>query len=307
MYVGSGAIPLSPFLFNLRAHKQRRRRLRPMASASAGYDRLSELRAFDDTEAGVKGLVDAGVSTVPRIFHYPAAPGTSSTEPPSPRHDYRVVPIIDLADTERSHHVSQVKAAAETVGFFQVVNHGVPVDLLGETLACIRNFHEEPAEAKRPYYSRDPARRVRYHYQRSRATSTSSTRRWRAGATRSSWRRKPRRRRPRPRAEASPEYTMQVRGLGSTLLELLSEALGLQGGYLERDADCLAGLAVSGHYYPPCPEPHLTIGTARHSDPSFLTVLLQDGVGGLQTMKEFLGYFMNKGLDGRSALDHFRL
>ena len=35
------------------------------------YDRLSELKAFDDTKAGGKGLVDAGVTTVPAIFRTP--------------------------------------------------------------------------------------------------------------------------------------------------------------------------------------------------------------------------------------------
>ncbi|KAM7462959.1 hypothetical protein LguiA_031080 [Lonicera macranthoides] len=35
------------------------------------YDRTSELKAFDETKAGVKGLVDAGITQVPRIFHQP--------------------------------------------------------------------------------------------------------------------------------------------------------------------------------------------------------------------------------------------
>ncbi|KAF7018760.1 hypothetical protein CFC21_032014 [Triticum aestivum] len=39
-----------------------------MASDS---DRLHALKAFDDTKAGVKGLVDAGITTIPSIFHHP--------------------------------------------------------------------------------------------------------------------------------------------------------------------------------------------------------------------------------------------
>ena len=38
---------------------------------SEGYDRASELKAFDESKAGVKGLVDAGVSIVPRMFIKP--------------------------------------------------------------------------------------------------------------------------------------------------------------------------------------------------------------------------------------------
>ena len=41
-----------------------------------------------------------------------------------------------------------------------------------------------------------------------------------------------------------------------------------------------------GHYYPACPEPELTMGTTKHSDNDFLTVLLQDQVGGLEVLYE---------------------
>ena len=85
------------------------------------------------------------------------------------------------------------------------------------------------------------------------------------------------------RRDILAEYSKQLMKLGNFLLELLSEALGLNPNHLN-DIDCSEGLQVLGHYYPACPQPELTLGTTKHADNSFLTVLLQDHIGGLQVL-----------------------
>ncbi|XP_061374532.1 1-aminocyclopropane-1-carboxylate oxidase homolog 1-like [Gastrolobium bilobum] len=255
------------------------------AGNSTTYDRLQELKTFDESKAGVKGLVDSGITKVPRIFIRPpeefAAGKEVSGEPTQTQ--FRI-PVIDLKDFagDCSGVVAGVRQAAETVGFFQVVNHGIPIKLLEEMVAAAREFHELPQESKVEYYSREPMKKVKYGsnfdlYQSKYAN-------WRdtlfcvMG--------------PEPLdpqelplvcRDVTMEYSRQIHVLGSLLFELLSEALGLKHDHLE-GLDCAKGHLILSHYYPACPEPELTMGTTKHSDPDFLTILLQDHIGGLQVL-----------------------
>ena len=69
------------------------------------------------------------------------------------------------------------------------------------------------------------------------------------------------------------------------ITELLSEVRGLEPGYL-KSLNCSNAQYMVSHYYAPCPEPELTIGSTKHTDQSFLTMLLQDDIGGLQVLNE---------------------
>lgn len=81
------------------------------------------------------------------------------------------------------------------------------------------------------------------------------------------------------------DLSKDVTKLGVSLLELLSEGLGLDRCHLI-DMDCAKGLSVLGNYYPACPQPELTMGTIQHSDGGYITVLLQDQIGGLQVLHQ---------------------
>ncbi|CAN6329227.1 unnamed protein product [Urochloa humidicola] len=258
----------------------------PEEAADGGaYDRLRELKAFDDTKAGVKGLVDAGITTVPAIFRHPHHHACTT--------DTITIPVIDLSAADagadaRAEVVSQVKAASETVGFFQLINHGIPINLLSNILTSVRRFHESPSESKLPYYTRDPRRRVRFNSNFDLLQSPAAN--WRdtlffAAPAPDDY--------PPPPASGDlpaavrdviPEYAAEVRALAARVMALMSEALGLDAGKLEA-MGCGEGISVVCNYYPPCPEPEVTMGCGAHSDPSFLTVLLlQDGAAaaGLQ-------------------------
>ncbi|CAN1292025.1 1-aminocyclopropane-1-carboxylate oxidase homolog 3 [Linum perenne] len=259
--------------------------LLPMPT-SKPYDRNSDIKAFDDTKAGVKGLSDSGVTTIPRLFIHPPS-----------KNDVVLaanVPVIDLSvEAEEEVVVGQIREAAETWGFFQIVNHGVAAEVMDELLAGSRRFHELPNEEKMEYYSRDATLPVRYVSNGTLLTRTDGAADWRDTlAVKAPDGQLDPHFCPLVCREAISEYIKQVTTLKNKLSGLLSEAAGLSPDYLS-NIKCMESIAMTCHYYPVCPQPELTLGVSKHTDPFFLTILLQDTTGGLQVMNPNHQYWVD--------------
>lgn len=99
---------------------------------------------------GVKGLVDSGLSEVPERYIQPPCERISK---PDGYQVYENLPI-DLSKLNGPEHdkvVRDIASAAETLGFFQVVNHGLPLDLLESLKEAAHKFFDQPAEKKAVY------------------------------------------------------------------------------------------------------------------------------------------------------------
>ncbi|KAE8704771.1 Deacetoxyvindoline 4-hydroxylase [Hibiscus syriacus] len=165
-----------------------------------------------------------------------------------------------------------------------LVNHRIPATTLEEMINGIRRFNEQDPKAKEKLYSREESKKVTFNTKIGMSRALAAY--WRDTLTCVMA--------PNPPApEKIPEacryilldYTNNVMNLGHTLFELLSESLGLNSNHL-KDIGCADGLYVMGHYSPACPKPELTMWTGIHTDSGFLTVLLQDQIGGLQVLHD---------------------
>ncbi|KAK1379853.1 1-aminocyclopropane-1-carboxylate oxidase-like [Heracleum sosnowskyi] len=249
-------------------------------------NRRSELEAFDDTKAGVKGLVDAGVEKIPNIFVHPPDPLDNNSGGKCKEFS---IPIIDLERLDKdpkSHQeiVDKVLCASETFGFFQVVNHGIPVAVLEEMLHGLHRFFEQDTEVKKQFYTRDYTKKVVYNTNFDLFSAPAAN--WRDTFLCFMAPSPPQPDElPAPCRDIQMEYSKQTMKLGITLFELLSKALGLDANYL-KDIGCAKGLGFACHCYPPCPQPELTLGATKHTDGGFLTILLQDQIGGLQILHQ---------------------
>ncbi|KAH7528150.1 scopoletin 8-hydroxylase [Ziziphus jujuba] len=234
---------------------------------------------------GVKGLVDAGLSKVPHQY----------IQPPEERIEKQSASStglspIDLSKLDGPDHdkvVEEIIGAAGNLGFFQVVNHGVPLELLESLKESAYSFFGQEPEKKAVYRKgSSPSQNVKYGT--SFVPEKEKALEWKDYISMvytndddalSYW--------PKECREVALEYLRTSLNMVKKILQVLIANLGVAEEDSNKTIDSLIGLKmVNMNYYPKCPNPELTVGVGRHSDLGSLTVLLQDGIGGLYVKLE---------------------
>ncbi|XP_065858420.1 protein DMR6-LIKE OXYGENASE 2-like [Euphorbia lathyris] len=199
------------------------------------------------------------------------------------------ISLIDLQHLHGPDHgllVDSIGKACLHDGFFQVKNHGISEEMINSIMNTARDFFNLPESERLKSYSDDPTKTTRLST--SFNVKTEKVANWRDFLRLHcypledyihEWPSNP----PQFRKTVA-EYSTSVRVLVLSLLELISESLGLDKDYINQSLS-KHGQHMAMNYYPPCPEPDLTFGLPGHTDPNLITVLLQDHVPGLQVLR----------------------
>ncbi|KAI3740627.1 hypothetical protein L2E82_31097 [Cichorium intybus] len=242
---------------------------------------MHKLKTFVIDEGhGVKGLSDLNIKTLPELFIQPLEKrfDISKVLPDE------FIPIIDMSNPEDPEVMKSICDAAENHGFFQIVNHGIPLSMMEDVKDAAHKFFALPVEEKKKHLFKDgTVKNVEYLTFRPEVDKVLE---WRdqLGCVYVSdaeamelW--------PHVCRHQFLEYMKKSDSLIKRLLQVLIHELGIPK-LDETNQPFLMGLRrISVNYYPVCPNPELATGVGSHSDFSTITVLLQDEVGGLYVKK----------------------
>ncbi|XP_014502264.1 1-aminocyclopropane-1-carboxylate oxidase 5 [Vigna radiata var. radiata] len=199
------------------------------------------------------------------------------------------IPVIDfskLNGEERAKTMAQIANGCEEWGFFQLINHGIPEELLERVKKVASEFYKLEREEN---FKKSTSVKLLSDLAEKKDSEKQEYVDWEDVITLlddNEWPEKT----PGFR-ETMAEYRRELKKLAERMMEVMDENLGLPKGYIKKALNggdgegAFFGTKVS--HYPPCPHPELVKGLRAHTDAGGVILLFQDDkVGGLQMLKD---------------------
>ncbi|XP_030928441.1 gibberellin 2-beta-dioxygenase 8-like [Quercus lobata] len=189
---------------------------------------------------------------------------------------------LNLEQLERDKCIKEIAEAARQWGFFQVVNHGVPQEILNnlqyEQKMVFHLSFEKKAEEKFLNLSTNS-----YRWGNPEATSLKQVP-WSETLhiSLADISRMDKRNSLRSTIDA---FGTTASTLAQSLAEILAQSLGIESNFFRENFPPKTSY-IRMNRYPKCPLASKVFGLVPHSDSNLLTILYQDQVGGLQLMKD---------------------
>lgn len=99
---------------------------------------------------GIKGLVDSGIETVPELYILPIEDRLD----PSRVLAEDSIQVIDVSNWDDDPKVTEsICEAASKWGFFQIINHGIPLQVLDSVKEAAHRFFRLPNEERKKYWA----------------------------------------------------------------------------------------------------------------------------------------------------------
>ncbi|KAL2254452.1 protein DMR6-LIKE OXYGENASE 1 [Sesamum indicum] len=241
-------------------------------------------------ETALKDLANSSnVKSVPSKFNFINQPTALTSDS---------IPIIDFsaltADDPhpRSKAIHDLSKACQEWGFFILVNHGIPEELMKATFTAITEFLSLPAAEKKQYEAKSASDPIKCGNFNVANTSNQIITLWRDYLKLYVHPDFHCPEKPHLLREVVLEYSERTRKLARILLEAVCDALELEQDYVDQVLKLGSSFQMfAANYYPPCPEPDQAIGLPPHTDPGLFTFLIHNGVAGLQI--EHNGHWFN--------------
>ncbi|RDX84857.1 1-aminocyclopropane-1-carboxylate oxidase [Mucuna pruriens] len=195
--------------------------------------------------------------------------------------NFPVINLENLNGEERKAILEKIEDACENWGFFELVNHGIPHELLDTVERLTKEHYRKCMEErfKEGVASMGLEGEVKdmdwessfflRHLPDSNISEIPDL--------------------SEEYRKAMMEFAQKLEKLAEVLLDLLCENLGLEKGYLKKALYGSKGpnFGTKVANYPPCPRPELVKGLRAHTDAGGIILLLQDDkVSGLQLLKD---------------------